>query len=135
MGLNEVVVVTLRVRTNGVEMVGLRAFISYDREFLRVVDASGNPATQIDPIVDTLEEVFVNEVSVSEISYVAVAFVNPNPPPPENFDTARIRFRAIKCAGPQEDLPLLEFVGETAVADPESLAVTGLTIGTRVGCV
>ena len=132
-GLNDTVVLTLRVETNGVEMVGFQSDLEYNPVFLQVVDAEGNPASQIDAIRDKLDEVFTNDVMGGTIRYDSVAFQNPNPTEP--FDAAKIRFKVIRCVASSDQLPSVAFVGSTGVADRNGDEITGRTVGARIGYV
>ena len=126
--LNAVGELTLHVDPQGTPTTGIRALISYPLDKLQLVDADGKPADEIEAITTVLETVFINEATDGSINYQAVAFLSDDATNP--FDAATLRF---KCVAQGNALVL--FLPDSAVANPDSIDVTGQTIGARLGCI
>ena len=126
----EIAVLTLRVETNGKTMNGFQSTMTYDSGLLQVVDDTGAPATEIEGNTDILDAIFTNEVVNGTINYDAAAFLKSNPSAP--FDAATIKFKVIQCG--IGVLPTVEFAAGTGVAGPAGEDITGLLLGTSLGC-
>ena len=124
---NAVGQLTLHVDPHGTPTTGIRALLSYPSDTLQLVDADGNPATEIEAITTALETVFINEATDGSINYQAVAFINDSPVDP--FDAAILRFKCVAPGSAQ-----LEFLDGSDVTDPDSNNVTGLTSGATIQC-
>ena len=130
---------TVRVLTNDTEVTGVTLSMSFNPQFLEVVDKAGNPAGQIQPHPDTLLTGVPSVNQVDSTNGTILFTVGSAAPVSSNFNLANVTFRAKDTATPAGVPTKVVFVvrddDETRVSNSTSTLLLNNTsdyTGTRI---
>ena len=110
-GLGQIVTFNLKVVAGSQALNNVETYVSFDPAVLQVVDAAGNPASQLEPVTTTLDNVLLNMVNNTTglIRYDAGSLATPAPS--GSFSVAVVRFKTIAPA----DSTLVRYISPSEV--------------------